>query len=272
MKAYVVIGALAVLLAATAGAAEPLRLGGSGACTGALELLIEEFRRSNPDVPFAPVAVLGSGGALRAVEGGALDIALLSRPLSDAERARGLRHVEYGRTPFVIAVGERIPVAGITSRELAQILSGTHERWPHGVRTRAVLRPEADIDTDLLRNIAPEVGVALDAAIRRPGMIVAPTDRDAADAIEKTPGAIGASTLALILSEKRAMRPLALDGVAPTVEALEAGAYRHQKRLSLAWGPRALRPEAGRFVEFVQSARARAILRATGHAPPGKGN
>ena len=267
------IAAAAFCVVGPGWAAELVRIGGSGSCVGAIELLIREFRKIHSDVEFAPVAAIGSNGALSAVSAGVLDIAVLSRPLSEKDRAAGFQGIEYARTPFVIVVPEKMPVAGITKQELAEILSGKRERWAHGERVRPVLRPPDDTDTDLLKRMSPAIAAALDAAHKRPGMIFAATDRDAADSVENIPGAIGTSTLGLVLSEKRRIKPVALDGISPTLKAFETGSYPYHKRLHVVWGLRKPRPEAGRFIEFVSSPQALAILRQTGHqVPPFRGN
>jgi len=266
------IAAAVFCVAGSGWAAELVRIGGSGACVGAIELLILEFRKTHPNVEFAPVASMGSGGALSAVSADALDITVLSRRRSDKQRAAGFQGIECARTPFVIVVPEKMPVAGITKQELAEFLSGKRERWAHGERVRPVLRPPDDIDTDLLKRMSPAIAAALDAAHKRPGMIFAATDRDAADSVENIPGAIGTSTLGLVLSEKRRIKPVALDGISPTLKAFESESYPYHKGLHMVWGLRKPGPEAGRFIEFVSSPRARAILRETGHqVPPFRG-
>jgi phosphate transport system substrate-binding protein len=259
-------------LAAPDAAGQAVRIAGTGAAVGAMELLIAEYRRAHPGASFGPVEAIGSGGAIRAARAGALDIALVARPLSDADAAAGVRALEYARTPFVLAVASRAPVTALTRADLARIYAGDLDTWPEGTRVRPVLRPADDIDTRHLKDFGPEVGRAVEQALKRAGMLVASTDREAADILERTPGAIGPSTLGLIQSERRGLRALAMDGVAPTLQALESGAYPHHKRLYLVIGKKGLTPEAARFVEFVTSPAGKALLRNNGHlVPPFRG-
>ena len=260
---------VAAVFLSTAAVAQPVRIAGSGANVGAIGLLIAEYRKANPTAAFAPVEALGSAGAIKAVAGGILDIALTSRPLAQAERSIGVREVEYARTPFVVVVRADSALAAISGPELARFMSGSGEAGPDGVRVRPVLRPAADIDTLLVKRMAPGVAPAIEQALKRPGMMVATTDKEAADFVERTAGAIGVSSLGLVLSESRRLRPLPLDGIAPTVAALESGGYPHHKRLFLVvsekFPPSA---HAKRFVEFVTSPAAKAVLRSTGHSLP----
>lgn len=64
---------------------------------------------------------------------------------------------------------------------------------------------------------------ALQAALARKGMIVALTDQDSANDMQRLPGALGTSSLALLLSENRPLVPLALHGVTPSVETIAHG-------------------------------------------------
>jgi len=268
MKVLTFALAAALSLAAPAAVAQTIKIAGTGAAVGAMVLLAAEFRRSEPGVSFGSIEAIGSGGAIRAALAGALDIALISRPLGAADAAAGARAIEYARTPFVLAVSSSLPVRTITRAELARIYAGSMDAWPSGGRVRPVLRPADDIDTRYLKALAPEVGLAVEQALKRAGMLVASTDREAADIIEKTPGAIGASSLGLIWSEARAMHALALDGVAPSLQALESGAYPHHKRLYMVIGKKGLTPQAKRFAEFVTSAPGKALLKRTGHLVP----
>ena len=83
--------------------------------------------------------------------------------------------------------------------------------------------------------------------------MVASTDQDAADEAERLPGSLAANTLALVLSEKRPLNVLALDGVTPSVKALVQGQYPHFKSLFIVTRPDAA-ASVNRFIAFVKSA------------------
>lgn len=252
--------ALALLLG-TCGpaAADGLTIGGTGAALGSMQLLAGEFTARNPDIPIVIVPSLGSGGGIKAVLAGAIGLAVTSRPLNDGERRQGAAEIEYARTPFVFAVPVESRVAAITVRELADIYSGRMATWADGTPVRIVLRPESDIDTEMVMNLSPDIRRGVLAAHGRPGVRLSVNDQDAAGDIERIPGAIGPTTLALIVSEKRALRALKLDGKEPTAANLASGAYPYFKRLYLVTGARPTAP-AGRFIAFVQSPEGRRIL------------
>lgn len=249
--------------------AQPVRIAGSGANVGAVELLVAEFRKQVPAANFARVDAIGSTGAVKAVVSGTLHIGLISRPLTEAEKSLQVTEVEYARTPFVLVVRADSKIVSLTDEQLAQFMSGAVESGPDQVRVRPVLRPADDVDTALLRRMAPRTGAVVDAALKRPGMMVATNDREAADMVERTVGSIGANALGLVIAEARQLRAVPLDGMQPSLSAFEAGKYPHYKRLALVTSARhALPAEAKRFIEFVSSPAGKAVLRRTGHSVP----
>lgn len=262
-----VLGMAAVLGWCGAVPAEGLKIGGSGAALGTMRLLANEFRVGNPDIVFTTLPSLGSGGGIKAVLDEAIGLAVTSRPLDEAERKRGAVETEYARTPFVFAVSAQSSVTAITLTELADIYAGKMVAWADGSPVRIVLRPVSEIDTEIVKNMSADMRRALPAAYARAGVRLSVNDQDAANDLERIAGAIGPSTLALIVSEKRALRALTLDGMAPTPMNAAAGAYPYYKRLFFVTGAR--RPPAvERFMAFVQSPAGRKILVANRHWIP----
>ncbi len=86
------------------------------------------------------------------------------------------------------------------------------------------------------------------------------------DRAEALPGALTTATLAAIESEHRLLNPIAIDGVAPTLQNLADGAYSLYKNLYLVIRSDAS-PIVHEFVRFVQSDLGTSILRETGNLP-----
>ncbi|MBI3526047.1 MAG: substrate-binding domain-containing protein [Betaproteobacteria bacterium] len=257
---------LLALLASAAGAAtaDEIRIGGTGAALGAMRQLAGEYSVMFPEARVVILPSLGSKGGIRAVASGAIDLAVTSFPLSEDDLRLGLTAVEYGRTPFVFAVSQASGITSISHVELAGMYAGKILQWPDGTPIRVLLRPAGDGDTRLVKALSPEIRRAYEAAENRPGVNIAATDQEAAEYLEKIPGAIGPASLSLILSEKHALRALKLDGKEPTPGNAASGIYPYSKRLFLVSGRR--RSEAAvRFAAFIQSPAGRKILAANGH-------
>jgi phosphate transport system substrate-binding protein len=250
-----------------AAAAESLTIGGTGTALGTMQLLAREFSALHPESPVTIVPSLGSRGGIKAVLDGSMGLAVVSRALDERERALGAVDLEYARTPFVFAISANSIVTAITTNELADIYAGKMIVWPDGSPIRVVLRPSSDIDTEIVKNISPDMLRSVLAAQARPGVRVAVNDQDAAADLEKIPGAIGPSTLALIVSEKRLLRALILDGKEPTLMNAASGAYPLSKRLFLVTGAKRTAVVA-QFVNFVQSPAGRKIIVSNGQFVP----
>lgn len=259
-----VLGGVLMLATAINAGAQGLRFGGTGSALGTIRLMADAFARqgSKPSA-LTIVPNLGSSGAMRALQAGAIDAALISRPLKPEETAAGLVAYEYGRSPFVF-VTSKPGVKNVTTAYVADVLSGRVASWPDGQPARFVMRPQGDGDNIYLASLSPDIEKALKIAHQRSGLIVAPTDQEAADEAERVPGSLAVNTLALLLSEQRKLNVIAFNGVTPSVKALAGGTYPHFKPLLIVTRG-APSGTLLQFVEFFKSAQGRAILEANGH-------
>ena len=260
--------------AASAGLTEPadnkLRIGGTGCAIATMQTLGKAFTKIHPEVTVVITPSLGSSGGIKAMLAGSIDLAISSRDLKPAERAQGVLASEYARTPFVFTVSPRNSVAAITTSELVRIYRGDSTLWPDGKKLRLILRPPEESDTDIVKSMSPKMNRAMQIALAREGMIRAITDQDSADKLEKIPGAIGTSTLAQIISEQRALKPLILNGVTPSLDTLAEGKYPYFKTLLMVSSPKPS-PLTQAFIAFVHSAAGRQILAKNGQlATPAK--
>jgi phosphate transport system substrate-binding protein len=245
---------------------QPLRVGGTGSAVAAMARLGAEAEARDPSIRIQVLPSLGSTGAIRAVADGAIDLAVSGRPLRAAERALGIVSREVARTPFLFAVGPRVGATSLTTDDLVAIYRGTLVTWPDGQRIRVVLRPPSDSDTGILGSISPEVSAAVDAAARRPGMLLAVTNTECDEILARSPGSVGPTSLLQLRTEPHPLRPLRWNGVEPTLENLASGRYPLAKPVHLVF-----REPAGdgvrRFLAFLASPAARALLREMGALP-----
>jgi phosphate transport system substrate-binding protein len=254
----------ACCVAAGAAPAQDFRIGGTGGALGTMQQLADAYVGQYPDIGIVVLPSLGSGGGIKAVLAGAIAIAVSARPLKESEIAAGAQAVKYARTPFIFATTAGNPTDALTMQELIAIYAGSTETWPDGARIRLVLRPVGDSDSDMIKSMSPAMREAKLLAEQRKGLAFAVTDQDAADNLEKIPGALGPSTLAQILSEQRALKALRLDGIEPSAQSIAGGSYPYYKTMYIVTTTRTP-PPARKFIEFVQSAAGRVILERTGH-------
>ena len=242
--------------------ADTVRLGGTGAALGTMALLAQAYKKVDPSFQLEIVANLGSNGGIKALTTGATQIAVISRAVKTEELAAGLHAVAYGRTAFVLAT-TKDNVQGLTLTQIADLYAGKQTKWGDGQPVRLVLRPPSDGDTVLLASLSPDVKVALATAMAREGMTTAMTDQDSADAIERLPGGLGTSSLALLMTEHRRARALPIDGIAPTVANVASSRYPYVKPLYLVFKDGAPASVA-QFIAFVGSPAGKRILTESG--------
>lgn len=254
-------------LAAASAAANPVTVAGSGSSLGAIRQLAEAFSTRNPHIPIKVLPSAGGRGGLRALQAGAAQIAVMARDLTDAETRAGVKAVEVARTPFVFVTPISNPALNLSHRSLPDIFSGKQTNWPDGSRLRLVLRPTSQSDARILADMNPAMRDALQLADKRRGMVTAFTDQELAEAVEATPGGLGATTLSSLLTEGRAIKLLSIDGIQPDPKSLASGHYRWYKPVYLATGS-ATSTDALSFMAFVRSPAGRQVLEATGHWVP----
>jgi len=257
-------GALSAALPAAPPAETVIRVGGTGSALGTMKQLADLYEKSHPGTRIHILPSLSSAGGVKAVLGGDLDLGLASRQLTGDERRMGAMEVEYARSPFVFITNAKINKKDITTRELEVIYNNPAASWSDGSRIRLILRPEKDIDTKLVRSLSPGMEQAVRSALVRPGMTMAITDQESADAVTRTPGALGAATLSLIISENRSVNVLSYNGVKPSVKSISDKSYPLAKSFYLVTTPKSTK-ETRLFSEFVRSPAAARLLVKTGN-------
>lgn len=265
-----ILGALALLLCAMPlrmplHAAETLVIGGTGSALGVMRHLAEAYQDTAAAQPVEVLPSLGTGGGLRALADGRIDIALAARALKPQER-EGMQVQLFARTPLVFVARNHVAASGLSTETLIAFYQGTQTRWPDGARARPVLRPWHDAETQVLAAWSEPLADALAEAVYRTDLQVTMTTQENLEAIEQIPGAFGYTPLTEVVTAQRALQVLTLEGVEPTPAQLAAGRYPLALNLALATGP-ASPDSAQTFIDFVRSPAAAAILRTAGCLP-----
>lgn len=262
---------LFVALCASAPGGEVVRVGGSGAGLGGLQALANAFEQRHPSRSILILPSIGSSGGIRAVMDGKLDVGCTSRPLHPEERVPGLAEVPWVTTPFAFATHPGTPPEELTLPGIEDIYAGRRTRWRDGTPIRLILRPKSDGAFSYLASLSPSMRAALDHAHALPGVSVGITDQEALAQLEKTPGSFGTTVLGLVVSERRQVQALRVNGAHPSDPA-----YPFFLTLSLVHRPGTASAAVRDFLAFVGSKDGRRILLKAGYrphpdTPPGKG-
>lgn len=257
---YCMIFAPAAGADSSEGSPKTIIITGTGASIGTMELMAKDFQKEHPLAKVRVLPSIGSTGSIRAVREGKIDIGLSSRPLKPEERSEEIIAEPYGITAFIFGVQSSNPTTGFTLAEIEEIYAGKRKTWPDGTPIRLILRPRSDAYSAYLENINPGMKSASTQAHSVPGVFVGNTDQDAAVQIEKTPGSFGTTSSAVITSEKRKIKPLCVDGTAPTRANIIAGKYSYKMTLFLVYKKDKYKGSIKDFIEFVFSRDGQKIL------------
>lgn len=254
-----------ILFMPDAHAGESLSIGGTGGDLGSMRIMGAEFKRSYPDVSVEVLTSLGSGGGIRAVSAGVIDISISSRPPKKSEMSSVIEYFAYASTALVFATNSKASVGPLNVRNLEKIFSQEKRMWSDGSPLRLVLRPKRDGDYKLLIKAFPTLKNSISEQVRLRSNI-GTTDQDAANFLEKLSGSFGLTSLSLISGEKRKLRLLPLQGVSPTTENIKNGKYPLNKTYYMVTKSPA-KKVTNLFIKFLKSEAGQKVLIETGHVP-----
>lgn len=267
----VLLASVIVLVASLSGYAEDkktrLLFAGSGSNLPIVRVLAKEFQKSHPDVSIEVPPSIGSTSAIRAAADGAVALGLISRPLKESEKGLGLTTVDFARTPLIIGVHPSVPDNGITFAELVDIYRGKRTRWANGRGIIVLTREPGDSSIEVLVKGAPGFREVYEESRKSKRWTVLLKDLAMNETLARTPDAIGLSDLGAVTIEKHAIKPLKVNGVAPTLGNLRSGKYPLWKTLVFVYREGRLIPEAKLFIDFVRSGNGEKLLKANGYLP-----
>lgn len=271
IAAWLAAAALSCASALPALAAETVLVGGPGSGSRLLQALADEYRKNargaEVDVADPP---LGSSAAIKAVRDGKLHMAVSTRRLRDDELGGDLVELEFARTPVVFASRDDFQKGGFTLGQLADIYAGRRMQWDNGNPIRLILRSRFASDTRVIRAMSPELDQAASLALERRGMVVATSDLEALQMIERTPGSLGPTTLGLVRLLDSRVRVLPVAGRMPSAGTLADGSYPWFKTLYLVV-PRRPAADLQAFLDFLGSSQAAEFLRRIEYLPASDG-
>lgn len=252
------LASIAVLVALSPAWGEPLKIGGTGAVTELLRQMGPAFT-ADTGIALEVVPGLGTSGGNNAVADGKLGLAFSGRELRDKETARGLKVALVLRTPFGFVTSRQGP-DNLKKGEIVALFRADRPLWPDGTPILIHLRPADESDYIVLGEFFPGFTEVIQQLRKRRDLSVAATDQDNADMAEKAKGSLAAATLTQIVAERRNLRFVSIDGVAPSLDSYLDGSYPYSKPL-YAIVPSAISPEAQAFLAFLAKPAGVALLR-----------
>lgn len=269
--AAVAVVLLAALAAAGCGSAQgsdaertvpEIRISGSGTCLPLIELLTGDYPKRD-EVGFVYLPGLHSGGGIKGVDAGELDMGAVSRELDKEERALGLKYVELSQDGLAIAVHPSVTIDGLTTEQVKDIYAGKYANWSQldGPDLPIVIldRNEAESAKIVLREFVLGDTKVTDHAI------ALFYEQDMVEALEKSPGAIGYFSYGYSVAKDVQVRIVKLDGITPSVSAIDDGSYQVVRPLGVVVEPE-MKPEVEAFLDWASGDEAARLMEEKGYA------
>lgn len=251
---------LLMLTISTASHAQELPVVGTGDGIEMLQAVAARFRQLEPSIDVRIPPSIGSGGGIAAVGSGAARLARVARPLSDAEKARGLIYLPVAKIPSAFFVHPSAGISRLDTTQLAAIYSGRIANWKDvggaDLRIRVVRREDADSTLTTLRANMPGWK---DLEITERSKTAVST-QEAVESVRLTEGAIGFGPYSKILDI--GTKVLEIDGHHPS----QAG-YPSTGELAYVYRPDGLADDVSKFIAFSRAGVAAEIIRGFGALP-----
>lgn len=191
-----------------------LKVSGSGSATGVLSAIQPAFEADTPGYKLEVLPGSGTGGGVKGIIQGVLDVAAMARPPKDDEADQNVDYTEFGLAGQAIITHPDMNVANVTTDQLVAIFSGEITNWSEigGPDQPIILyvRDDADSSTQALRS-----AIMGDTPFSASVAQVLTSQSDMLAAVSGTPDSIGIATWPTTLAEGAKVQALTIDGIAP---------------------------------------------------------
>lgn len=106
-----------------------LTASGSGTTTAILAGVKPAFEADVPGYTLKVLPGSGTGGGVKGVLEGILDVAAMARPPKSEESAQGIEYVEFGQSGVAVYTHAEVGVTNLTTAQVLAIFSGEITNW-----------------------------------------------------------------------------------------------------------------------------------------------
>lgn len=209
---------------------------------------------------------IGTDGAVLGIGSGALELGLISRPLTPKESQSGLKEIPYARVGIVFGIASAVPDASMTYEELLKVHQGEKKTWSNGRTITVIIREKHDSSNQVLYAMIPGWQDAIKQSIDGKRWHVAYKDAEMPPAIRSMPWSIGLTDSTESLKKDAGFNALRINGVAPTLQNIADGSYPLVKNLLFVYKGE-LTERSKKFIDFVRSEDGKAVMRSFGAVP-----
>ncbi|MBS3908508.1 MAG: phosphate ABC transporter substrate-binding protein [Actinobacteria bacterium] len=196
----------------------------------------------------------GSNVGIQEVSAGKVDIGMISRDIRPEETAAGLAATKLGQDVVAIYVNSNNPVNSFTKDQVTKVYNGTITNWQTFGGKNAPILPMGFNSTAGTYDYFMKTfmgGQTLSSAVRAFG-----TNLGVRRSVAATDTAVGYASLAF---DNKRVRPVFIDGVAPTYGNARAGKYPYVRNLNFVTKSPASKA-TNEFIKFTLSNEGKRIM------------
>ncbi len=252
------IAAAVTLLPSPGAAAEGLSYSGSSTIgQSILEAAgAKKAFEAKTGIRFAGFEVPGSGKGMEALIAGKVTVAGASRPLKAAEKSAGALGTVIGYDAVAVFVHKDNPVKELSKEQLKAIFTGKVKNWKEVGGKDAPIVPNTEIQGGKRATMEMFNELVMDKAPYAAGFKEIDLPRDQIIEVARQPNGIATPSLGLLAAVppdvRSKVKAIFVDGVEPTDENVQSGAYLLSRPLNLAtMGPP--KGDAKAFIDFMLS-------------------
>ena len=263
MRIGIIVLAL-LLVAGVARAEEKIVIGGSGGLVDEMEELAKIYMAKNAadKIEVIPDPMSSTGG-IEGVKNGRLTIGLVTLAPKAEEK---LVYRPVGRVMVGVGVNNASSLNGLSEAQICDIFSGKIKNWKELGATdgkiMVVARRKDDANDVEMRH---KMSCFKDLQVTAEAVYVV-RGSELMDAVNKRREVIALINGGSNLLERPNIKPLVIDGIGPSIDAIRTGKYKffNERGVITAGAPKGL---AKRFLDFVSTAEAQKILLQRGMIP-----
>jgi phosphate transport system substrate-binding protein len=190
-----------------------LKISGSGSVTAILDAVASAFEADNPGYYVEVLSGSGTGGGVKGIISGALDVAAMARPPKPEEAEQNVEYVEFGKSGVAIYAHPDVTVTNLSTDQVKAIFSGEVTNWSEvGGADEPIIwyvRDEEDSSTQAIRE-----AILGDVLFSETAQVLT-SQGDMLIAVAGTPNSVGLGTWTTARAEDAQVKAIAIDGVAP---------------------------------------------------------
>lgn len=230
---------------------------GGGAALDVFNALVDGFRGQHPGFK-AAFEDIGSTAGMKLVASGDVDLAT-SSAVVPPDLTGQVTGVPVGSSGTAVIVNASNPITGLNKQQVRDVFSGTTADWSALGWNRAKIIVVVREPTSALRANFDSYFFGGTAKFV-PDAIELNSGPDVVRAVASREAVVGMVTIDVNMRAEKAIRALAIDGVAPTKENVSAGKYPVVRPLFLVYKPAAVRKGIAAFIDFVRSPAGQRII------------